>query len=571
MAIHFKAIRWRNFLSTGSQFTEVILDKSPTTLIVGENGAGKSTILDALCFTLFGKPFRNINKPQLLNSINQKNLLVEVEFSIGSKQYKITRGIKPTVFEIYLNNELINQDAAARDYQRYLEDHVLKLNYKSFTQIVILGSASFTPFMQLPTGHRREVIEDLLDIKIFSVMNDVLKQKYTDIKTAITEFENQIEVGKTKVKLQQNYIKTLEEDKQKKVEDVQKRIDETNSKLLQYADGVNLKKGEMDRFQSSIQDASDVKNKRTEMGQLLQKLSDRIKTQEKNIQFYDEHDVCPTCSQNLDDSLKETAKTAHAHKIEEYERAISTLNDQLQVIGKRLDEIDAIEDEISKCKDVIIELNANIIAEQNYIRKLQQELVIDTSTNTSIEEEKQKLKTLAKDIVKISEDKARLVEDRHYLDVAGILLKDTGIKTKIIKQYLPVINKLVNKYLQAMDMFVVFELDEAFNEKIKSRHRDEFSYASFSEGEKARIDLAILFAWRAIAKMKNSASTNLLLLDEVFDGSLDVNGTDFVMTILNTIGDETNAFIISHKDALFDKFRSVIRFEKHNSFSRIAK
>lgn len=571
MAINFKTIRWRNFLSTGSQFTEVQLDRTTTTLIVGENGAGKSTILDALCFTLFGKPFRNINKPQLLNSINQKNLLVEVEFSIGSKQYKIVRGIKPTVFEIYLNGELLNQDAAARDYQRYLEDYVLKLNFKSFTQIVILGSASFTPFMQLPAAHRREVIEDLLDIKIFSTMNEVLKQKYTDIKTSITKLENDIELGKAKGKILQDYIKTLEEDKKKKVDDVQRSIEQVNQKLLQLNNSIAWERGEVERLQSTIQDSGTVKTKRTEVGQLVQKLADRIKTQKESIRFYDEHDVCPTCSQDLDAGLKETAKNSHTLKVEEFERATDALARQLETLGKRLNEIDLVEEKISSHKDNIITLTTQSIAEQNYVQKLQQDLNQDNKESSNIEEEKRKLKALAKEIVKISEDKARLVEEKHYLDIAGVLLKDTGIKTRIIKQYLPVINKLVNKYLQAMDMFVVFELDEAFNEKIKSRHRDEFSYASFSEGEKSRIDLAILFAWRTIAKMKNSANTNLLLLDEVFDGSLDVNGTDFVMTILNTIGDDTNAFIISHKDALFDKFKSVIRFEKHNNFSRIAK
>jgi DNA repair exonuclease SbcCD ATPase subunit len=569
--IKFEAIRWRNFLSTGSNFTEVRLDRSPTTLIVGENGAGKSTILDAICYGLFNKPFRNINKPQLVNSINQKQMVVEIEFSIGTKKYKIVRGAKPNVFEIYLNDEMINQDAASRDYQKYLEEHVLKLNYKSFTQIVILGSASFTPFMQLPTGHRREVIEDLLDIKIFSTMNEVLKEKYNDVKVKITKAENEIELGKQKVKLQQDYIKTLEEDKQKKVDDVQRRINETNADLVQLSNSVQTEQTAKDTLQSSISDASDKRKKRMEMGQLLQKLSERIKAQEKSIEFYTEHDVCPTCSQDLAEDLKETAKAAHTHKIEEIQGAVVTLTTQLEEIGTRLDEIDVIEEQISKHKDSIISLNTQIIASQQYIQKLNAELNNETTARGNIDEEKATLKSLAKEVVELSNQKTSLVEERHYLDVAGILLKDTGIKTKVIRQYLPVINKLVNKYLQAMDFFVSFELDEAFNEKIKSRHRDEFSYASFSEGEKAKIDLALLFAWRTIAKMKNSASTNLLLLDEVFDGSLDINGTDYVMTILNTIGEDNNIFIISHKDALFDKFRSVIRFEKHQNFSRIAK
>ena len=569
--IKFKTVRWANFLSTGSQFTEVNLDRSTTTLIVGENGAGKSTILDAICFALFNKPFRNINKPQLINAINQKQMVVEVEFSIGTKAYKIVRGAKPTIFEIHLNGEILNQDAAAKDYQKYLEENVLKLNYKSFTQIVILGSASFTPFMQLPTSHRREVIEDLLDIKIFSTMNDVLKEKYGSVKSKIQLLDNEIEVGKAKVRVQQDYIKTLEEDKQKKVEDVQKRISEANTEISQLSSNVEDEGKQESDLKSTISDAAEKRNARQEMGSLLRKLSERIKTQEKSIEFYNDHDVCPTCSQSLDDTFKSTAKETHTHKIEEIEGAIQSLNNQLQAVSDRLEEIDAVEDKISQHKSNIITLNTKIIANQQYIQKLNAELDAESTERGNIDEEKAALKSLAKEVVECSNQKITLVEERHYLDIAGLLLKDSGIKTKVIKQYLPVINKLVNKFLQAMDFFVSFELDESFNETIKSRHRDEFTYASFSEGEKAKIDLALLFAWRTIARMKNSASTNLLLLDEVFDGSLDINGTDYVMTILNTLGDESNVFIISHKDALFDKFRSVIRFEKHQNFSRIAK
>lgn len=569
--IKFKTIRWKNFLSTGAQFTEVHFDKSPTTLIVGENGAGKSTILDAICYVLFNKPFRNINKPQLINTINQKQMVVEIEFSIGTKEYKIIRGAKPNVFEIYLNNNLVNQDAASRDYQKYLEEHVLKLNYKSFTQIVILGSASFTPFMQLAAAVRREVIEDLLDIKIFTVMNDVLKGRYNELKSQIQVLDNDIEIGKQKVKLQQDYIKTLEEDKQKKVEDVQNRISETNAEIAKLSDDVAAEQEAAERWQSSIFDAAEKRTKNQEMASLLKKLTSRIKTQEEHIQFYHDHDTCPTCNQELDETLKQSAVHTHAHKITEIEDAIGTLSSQIEAIQARLSEIDSIETKISEHKSAIIQLNSRIIAGQQYIQKLNAELNSESTQRGNILEEKENLKRIAKEVVEKSNSKSSLVEERHYLDVAGILLKDTGIKTKVIKQYLPVINKLVNKYLQAMDFFVTFELDEAFNETIKSRHRDEFSYASFSEGEKAKIDLALLFAWRTIARMKNSANTNLLLLDEVFDGSLDINGTDYVMTILNTLGNESNIFIISHKDALFDKFRSVIRFEKHQNFSRIAK
>ena len=569
--IKFKVIRWQNFLSTGAHPTEVRFDKSPTTLIVGENGAGKSTILDALCFALFNKPFRNINKPQLVNSINGKNMLVEVEFSIGIKDYKICRGGKPTVFEIYLNGELLNQDAAAKDYQKYLEEHVLKLNYKSFTQIVILGSASFTPFMQLPAAHRREVIEDLLDIKIFTVMNTVLKDKANDVKVKLTDLENKIELGKSKVKIQQDYIKTLEEDKQKKVEDVQKRISEANAEIAQLQLNVATEQSGASDLESSIGDGAEKRHKRIEVGTLLRKLSERIKTQEKHVSFYDEPDVCPTCNQSLEAEVKENAKAAHQHKISEIEFAVQTLTEQLDAIETRLDEIALVEEKIAQHKSAIINLNTRIIASQNYIQKLNQDIPTAGADVSKLAEEQSKLKAIAKEVVVHSEAKSTLVEERHYLEIASLLLKDTGIKTKIIKQYLPVINKLVNKYLQAMDFFISFEIDEAFNEKIKSRHRDEFSYASFSEGEKAKIDLALLFTWRTIARMKNSASTNLLMLDEVFDGSLDINGTDFVMTILNTIGEDNNIFIISHKDALFDKFRSVIKFEKKNGYSQIAK
>jgi DNA repair exonuclease SbcCD ATPase subunit len=569
--IKFKKIRWKNFLSTGGQFTEIDFTKSSSTLIVGENGAGKSTILDAICFVLFNKPFRNINKPQLMNTINGKLLVVEVEFSIGNKDYRIVRGMKPGIFEIYCNDVLLNQDAAARDYQKYLEESILKLNYKSFTQIVILGSASFTPFMQLSLGNRREIIEDILDIQIFTVMNAVLKDKTTDIKARITEIENDIALGKNKVKLHQQYIATLENDKQKKVEDVQKRILESNAEISQLNAGMLVEQEKETSCKSSISDADEKRNKRTEMGALLRKLSERITNQETSIQFYHDHDVCPTCSQDLDEHLKGSAIELHTHKREEVQSAIEALTLQLEGVETRLNEIDAIEKKISEYTSNIIRYQSKIIASQTYIQKLQADLAVNNNDTANIEDETRKLKNLAKEVVTLAGEKSKLSEDKHYLDIAGILLKDTGIKTKIIRQYLPAINKLVNKYLAAMDFFVHFELDESFNEVIKSRHRDEFSYASFSEGEKQRIDLALLFTWRTIAKMKNSASTNLLLLDEVFDSSLDTNGTDYVMNLLNTIGEDTNVFVISHKgDQLLDKFKSVIKFQKYQNFSRIS-
>jgi len=571
MALQFKTIRWCNFLSTGSQFTEVKLDTSPTTVIVGENGSGKSTILDALCYALFNKAFRDVNKPQLCNSINGKGMVVEVEFCIGSKEYKIVRGVKPNLFEIYLNDVLINQDAAARDYQKYLEDHVLKLNYKSFTQIVILGSASFTPFMQLPTAHRREVIEDLLDIKIFSVMNDALKEKQAGLKVKLTDLDNKIELGKSKVKLQQSYIATLEQDKQKKSKEIEETISHSNNQIELFTANVDSVSSLVETLKETITDNAECELKEKQLLSLAGKLESKLEKIKKEVSFYHDNDTCPTCSQTLDEDFKSETIQCHNETLAEVEHAIDDIKSQIQGIQHRLQEIRTVKDSIADNNDIIITNNNFIIAEQNYIRKLEKEIQGTATSAANIDEEKAKLKVIAKEVVSASEEKSVLIEERHYLDIAGLLLKDTGIKTTIIKQYLPVINKLVNKFLQVLEMFVHFELDETFAEVIKSRHRDTFSYASFSEGEKARIDISILLAFRTIAKMKNTANTNLLIMDEIFDSSLDINGTDFVMNLLNTLGDDSNVVVISHRDALFDKFSNVIKFEKIQNFSRIAK
>ena len=570
--IKFKSIKWKNFLSTGNQYTEVLLDKSTTTLVIGENGAGKSTILDAICFVLFNKPFRNVNKPQLMNTINSKNLEVQVVFSIGKKEYKVIRGIKPGIFEIYSNDQLLNQDAASKDYQKYLEDSILKLNYKSFTQIVILGSASFTPFMQLPLGHRREIIEDILDIQIFSIMNGVLKNKILENKTNISDIDNRLEMEKLRIKMQQEYIKTLENDKNKKITEVNALIETATTEINTIEQGLAVISESIKNLEDTISDETEYSNKKTKLIDINKKLIQKINSARQEIDFYSNHDNCPTCSQTLSEDLKTSHMESHNKKIVDIEAALTEMETQSSAIENRLNEIDKIKKKIAELNTESIKQNNQIIAGQNYIRKLQKE-IIDTSSNVgNISEEKIKLKSMAKEAVALTEKKGEYTKEKHYLDIANVLLKDTGIKTKIIKQYLPVINKLVNKYLSAMDFFCHFELDESFNEVIKSRHRDEFSYASFSEGEKQRIDLALLFTWRTIAKMKNSASTNLLLLDEVFDSSLDSNGTDYVMNLLNTLGDETNVFVISHKgDLLFDKFRSVVKFEKHQNFSRITK
>lgn len=568
--IRFTRIRWRNFLSTGNQFTEIQLNKNPTTLIIGENGAGKSTILDAICFGLFGKAFRNINKPQLVNSINQKNCTVEVEFIIGKKEYRIVRGMKPGVFEIYQDGTILSQEAANRDYQKYLEDKILKLNYKSFTQIVILGSASFTPFMQLSLGNRREIIEDILDIQIFTVMNSILKNRMIDLKEELRTLDAIIEIGKQKVKLQTDYIKQLEEDQKKREADAQLAIIQSQANINKLQEEAEKLVEDLETLKESTKDEQTVSQRRTEMVTLLKSLTQRIDSARDQITFYEEHDNCPTCAQSLTGELKTTAIEKHSHKIEEINAALDSLNNKISEVETRIDEISAIKNSIADIQDSIVDTNSKIISEQTFIRKIQTEAERSIDSENSLASAKSTLKDLAKEVVSSAESKSKLKENSYYFEACATLLKDTGIKTRIIKQYLPVINKLVNKYLNAMDFFVSFELDEAFNETIKSRHRDDFSYASFSEGEKQRIDLALLFTWRTIAKMKNSAATNLLLLDEIFDSSLDAMGTEFVMTLLNTIGDDINVFVISHKgDQLIDKFGHLIKFEKHQNFSRI--
>ena len=568
--INFNTIRWKNMLSTGNQFTEIKLDRSPSTLIVGENGGGKSTMLDALCFALFNKPFRNINKPQLINSINKKNLLVEIEFQTGRKSYKIVRGIKPNVFEIYADGELINQDAAARDYQKYLEESILKMNYKSFTQIVILGSASFTPFMQLPAFTRREIIEDILDIQIFTTMNSVLKDKLIEIKDKLQLADSRLEILKQKATLQKEYVDTLESNKEKRSDEIQSRIDDGERQiesLTKLTKDLEVEKDSVEETQKSL---GDLATKQKKLESFKTKFSTQLRDLKKEVSFYEETDECPTCQQGIAHDHKETIVSSRQEKMQELSSGMDKLQEEFTKLEELIAENETLSEQISGLNAEIITHNNEIIVQQRLIQALNLELNDITTKTADIDGEKDKLKAFAKDVLAQNSEKANLNEEKHYMDAVSTLLKDTGIKTKIIRQYLPVINKLVNKYLTAMDFFVQFNLDEKFDETIKSRHRDDFSYASFSEGEKQRIDLALLFTWRTIAKMKNSVATNLLILDEVFDSSLDNNGTDYVMALLDTLGEETNTFVISHKgDQLFDKFRSLIKFEKKNNYSEM--
>jgi DNA repair exonuclease SbcCD ATPase subunit len=569
--IVFKSVSWKNFLSTGNSPNKVLLNKSQTTLIIGKNGEGKSTILDALCFSLFGKPFRNVNKGQLINSINGKGCLVEVEFEVNGKEYKIIRGIKPNVFEIWCENEMLNQDAASRDYQKILEQQILRLNYKTFTQVVILGSASFVPFMQLSSSQRREVIEDILDIRIFSTMNSLLKEKAQETKDAILRIESEIKSAKDKVESQQIIIKTITEAKTTAIESIVSKISANNDEVVHAESEIELIVSEIHTLQASINDKDNVSEDIDKAKSIRSKLLQKIETCEHHSEFFNEHDVCPSCNQDIAEEYKESIVKDLNEKMLDNNTKINELETILTNLNEKLSEIQKVVGQITDKNIELSTRNSTITLLNKQIRELEAETQRVKSDTTNIDEEKSKLKELAQDALNKITQKNLLLEHRNIEEVANVLLKDTGIKTAIIREYLPAMNKLINKYLNAMDTYIHFELDEAFNESIKSRFRDEFTYASFSEGEKMRIDLAILFTWRSIAKMKNSVNTNLLLLDEIFDSSLDTAGTDYFLTLMNTLGENSNIFVISHKgDQLFDKFRSVIKFEKRNDFSVIS-
>ena len=565
--IHFKYVRWRNFLSTGNQFTEIQLDRNNTTLIIGENGAGKSTILDALCFGLFGKPFRNINKPQLLNSVNGGSCEVEVEFRIGSKEVKVVRGIKPNKFEIYINGKMYNQDANVRDYQKYLEQQILKLNYRSFTQVVILGSSTFIPFMQLKARHRREVVEEILDIQIFSLMNMLVKQRMKTIAEDIREMDYSIKLNREKISLQEKYISEVKQNKDKLVEEKTLLISSNEEEVFTRNSANDKLNQEKDKWLTEIADKDKVVSTMSKLNNLKSTLREKKNSNAKMVEFFENNDICPTCEQTLDNSeemiaLKEKEVSKFSAALKELEDKITESKGRQKIINEIVEKIRESEVQVAKNNQSVVQLekfNATLSSE---IEQLADEELSKSDYD--------KLKSLNKKMKGLDEQKSKLREDQTYADAVRNMLQDTGIKTKIIKQYLPIMNKLINTYLTSMEFYVNFTLNENFEETIKSRYRDEFTYASFSEGEKMRIDLALLFTWRAVAKMKNSTNTNLLILDEIFDSSLDGTGTDEFLKILNTLGDE-NVFVISHKqDALADKFRSTIKFEKIKNFSHIS-
>ena len=568
--IIFKSLSWRNFLSTGNAENKISLNKSHSTLVVGRNGEGKSTMLDALTFSLFGKPFRNINKPQLINSINGKNCLVEIEFSIGNNDYKVARGMKPNVFEIWHNGSPIDQDAASKDYQNMLEQQILRLNYKTFTQVVILGSASFVPFMQLTAHQRREVIEDILDIRVFSTMNQILKERMLDNKDQLTSIENKVSVAKSTVEAQKKLITTLMTSKRDQVAQIKKQIEDNESEISLNEQRWTSLNDRVKELTDSIENIEELEQLVNSTVRAKNKLVHTKEQTQKNLSFFKDNETCPSCSQGIPHEHKTSIIGLLSEDIVELDGNISIVEDAYDKLVARQKKIDEINKELLtltvQC-NTITSTNMNLI---RHNKKLAEDIENANKDTADVDAEKKKLKDIADEALALIEKKNELLQEKQLQEVSSILLKDTGIKTAIIKEYLPVMNKLINGYLSAMDFYVHFELDEGFNEVIKSRFRDEFTYASFSEGEKMRIDLSILFTWRQIAKMKNSVNTNLLILDEIFDSSLDNSGTDYFLSVMNALGDKSNVFVISHKgDQLFDKFHSVIKFEKKNDFSSI--
>jgi len=568
--ITFETIRWKNFLSTGDQWTEIDFCESPSTLIVGSNGAGKSTMLDALCFGLFGKAFRKINKPQLVNSINEKGLKVEVTFSIGKDDYRVFRGIKPNVFELYKNNKLIDQDAATKDTQKYLEQSVLKLNFKSFTQVVILGSSTFVPFMQLPAAHRREVIEDLLDINIFSNMNGLLKDRIRLAQGQSKDCQYMLQLSEEKVSSQVKLIESLQEVNDSRQEEKRKRHAENCEKMTGLVAQRLEKKAELEKLEATVVKPEEQRKFVQKMRQEQADKKSELKIITKDLQFFKEHNVCPTCEQDIDANFKKDKVGTMTKVGKVLTKEISQFADDIEEAMKVIAEMD---DNCAKLYELRSDYNT---LDREIVRiEFENLQILDEisklNDRPNIQDQESTLKVLQEQHQQTQSDCASVSQRLDEFQVVSSLLKDSGIKSQIIKKYIPIFNKLINKYLQSMDFFVNFTLDEEFNEVIKSRFRDEFSYASFSEGEKQKIDLALLFTWREVARMKNSVSTNLLILDEVFDSSLDASATGELLAILRSLGNGTNLFVISHKgDILVDKFLRTLRFEKVNDFSKMS-
>ena len=568
--ILFEKVRWKNFLSTGNQYTEICFTDTTTNIVIGTNGAGKSTVLDALCFSLFGKPFRKINKPQLVNSVNEKDCKVEVEFSIGNVNWKVVRGIKPNLFEIYRDDTPLNQSAAALDQQKWLEQNVLKMNYKSFTQIVILGSSTFVPFMQLTAANRRDVIEDLLDIRIFSSMNTLIKDKIRNLKDEVKVFDLKKESLTDKVQMQENFIDELESRGKKNIEGKELKIGELLVEENTWMGDNEEKNRELAELQGKLESYSGATEKLRTLGNLKGKISNKVATITKEHKFFTQNTVCPTCDQAIEETFRINRITDAQDKAKELQSGFKELEQAINREEERERQFTALSKEITTLTHGISQNNTKIAGCQRQVRDLESEIqrITDQLANKSSENEK--LATFKDNLKTTYDELAQRKDTINYYDFSYSLLKDGGVKTKIIKKYLPLINQQVNKYLQLMDFYINFSLDEEFNETVQSPIHENFSYSSFSEGEKMRIDLALLFTWREVARMKNSVNTNLLIMDEVFDSSLDGLGTEDFLKIIRFIIKDANIFVISHKESLHDKFDQVIKFEKVKGFSRMA-
>ena len=568
--IIFKKLEYKNFLSTGNYKTLIDLTRHNTTLISGDNGAGKSTMLDALTYALFGKSFRGINISQLTNSINDKGCEVKIEFLIGKDEYKIIRGMKPKKFEIYKNDELLDQDAKSRDYQKILEDQILKMTYKSFCQVVILGSSNYIPFMKLSAKDRRSVVENLLDIDVFSVMNTLVRGRLQMAKEYIKDINHKIEITKEKVDAKQKLIDTLEKKSSDSIENYKSEIEESQKQVKELQQEIKESQSHISSLMENIKDKDNISKNLLESESLETQLKNKIKTIDKNVKFYEENDTCPSCKQNIEHHHKECMYKEKYDEKKETEETLETIIDNIKVAEKKLSNINEVLEDVYTAEKQISDKQNQISSSSRYIDKMQKN--IDEILNEGIEvtEIKNKLHQLIGEGTGCVKELKEKTEDKHYYEIASMMLKDSGIKAKIIKHYLPVMNKLINKYLSDMDFFCQFDLDENFIETIKSRFRDEFTYYSFSEGERLRIDLSLLLSWREVARLKNSVNCNLLILDEVFDSSLDTVGTEEFLKLLKTFGNRANVFVISHKsDTMIDKFQNHVIFEKKNNFSRI--
>jgi DNA repair exonuclease SbcCD ATPase subunit len=569
--IIFKKVTMRNFFSVGNSPVEINLDTHKKTLVIGKNGASKSScMLDSIVFALYGKPFRKTNKPNIVNSINKSGLLVELEFSIGSRNYKVIRGIKPGIFEIYQNGVLINQDAKTKDYQEYLEKYILKTNYKSFINVVILGSARYTPFMSMSASDRRAIIEELLDIQIFSTMNVLLKDKASKLKEDLATQNYNIDLTKEKIDLQKQNIQEHKDKTKEQIKQKLEEIDKSNIQIEKSQKDIELIQKHITVLENKIKDKTSVETKRNKLISIESKIETNLKKLKKDSEFYEINDSCPTCKQSIDQEHKETQLTGNRIKLEEFNSGLEKLSSDVVSLEQRLLEIKNINTHIQEHQSEIVRVNASIIAIQNYIKRELEQINQISETFDNFEENNERLNSLFGELSKYEVVKEELTETKRYYDFSSVLLKDGGIKTRIIKQYLPIMNKLINTYLSKLNFFVNFNINENFEEVIKSRYRDEFKYENFSEGEKLRIDLSILFSFRQIAKMKNSVNTNLLIMDEILDGSLDLEGADQFFDLIDSLDNNTNIVVISHRgDQLGDKFDRTLKFEKKKNFTRM--